>query len=102
MLFLIYWELNEQVTVSQRIAALNKMQAAGLFPPKDAEIIRFDITPGQWGSTVMEADSSGAIMRHLGAWRVACPGIFVTTKVSPAMSVADSVVEMMDVLKKLE
>ncbi|MEH6449597.1 MAG: DUF3303 family protein [Oleispira sp.] len=102
MLFLIYWELNEQVAASQRIAALNKMQAAGLFPPPDAEIIRFDITPGQWGSTVMEADSSGAIMRHLGAWRIACPGIFVTTKVSPAMSVADSVAEMMDVLKKLD
>ena len=102
MLFLIYWELNEQVSVKQRIAALNKLQTAELFPPQDVEIIRFDITPGQWGSTVMEAKSSGAIMRHLGAWRVACPGLFVTTKVSPAMTVADSVVEMMGVLKKLE
>jgi len=40
---LIYWGFNEQVTVSQRIAALNKMQAAGLFPPQDAEIIYFYI-----------------------------------------------------------
>jgi len=102
MLFLIYWELNEQVSISQRIAALNQLQKAELFPPPDVEIIRFDITPGQWGSSVIEAESSAAIMRHLGAWRVACPGIFVTTKVSPAMPVADSVVEMMGVLKQLE
>jgi len=102
MLFLIYWELNEQVGVSQRIAALNKLQQAELFPPPDVELIRFDMTPDQWGISIMEAGSAGAIMRHLGAWRIACPGIFVTTKVSPAMPVANSVAEIMGVIKKLE
>lgn len=102
MLFLIYWELNEGVTAGQRISAVTKLQAAKLFPPPDVDVIRFDMTPDLWGVTTLQADSVADIYKHLGAWRVACPGMFKSTKVSPAMPVEESITGIMDVMKKLD
>ena len=57
MLFLNYWELNDEVSISERLEAVEKLKKCKLFPPQNVEIIRFDITADNWGVTIFEADS---------------------------------------------
>ena len=80
MLFLIYWELNENVSVAERVGAGQKLMSAGMFPPEGVNIIRWDITPDGWGITLLEADSEAAISRALNIWRMAATGLFKCTK----------------------
>jgi len=101
MLFLSYWELNEQVTPAQRVKAMEKLIEVKLYPPVNINIIRFDMTPSDWGCTVLEADSVDDIMRYYGAWRQACPGVFKSTKIAPASPVQNTVEVMADIIKKL-
>ena len=49
MLFLVYWELNESTATEQRLQAAQKLQTSGLFPPKNAKVLRWDMTPDLWG-----------------------------------------------------
>lgn len=101
MLFLIHWELNEAVSPQQRIAAMNRLISAELYPPQNLKVLRFDITPADWGVSLLEANSTAAVMTYLGAWRVACPGIFKSTKVSPAIPVQESIAEISPIIEKL-
>lgn len=45
MLFLTYWELNENVPEQERSHAAQKITSSGLFPPEGVKIIRWDGTP---------------------------------------------------------
>ena len=45
MVFLTYWELSEDTPAAQQIQAAQTLMTAGLFPPKDVNILRWDITP---------------------------------------------------------
>jgi hypothetical protein len=38
---------------------------------------------------VLEADSFDQVMRAIGVWRAAVPGMFTTTKTAPAMAVQE-------------
>ena len=102
MLFLIYWEFNEQVTPVQHAEAMKKLTQAELFPPNNINIIRFDVTPAGWGSSLQEAESVADIVKSLAAWRMACPGIFQEVKVSPAIPAEEALAEMEEIIKKLE
>jgi hypothetical protein len=90
MLFLCYWELNENMSSMQHIKAAKMLTEAGLFPPPGVEMIRFDKTPSNWGVTVFKADSVEAAVSLISIWRVAVPGFFKKVKMSPAMPVKES------------
>ena len=45
MLFLTYWELNENMPVAERMGIAQKLTSSGLFPPKGVKILRWDETP---------------------------------------------------------
>jgi len=98
----MYWELNEDVSVSDRLQAAEKLMKAELFPPENIEIIRFDITPDNWGITLVNAESVDEISDLNNMWRIACPGIFKTTKLSPARSVQESIGTTTELLKRLQ
>ncbi len=40
MLFLTYWELNENMSNAERLQVANKLMGAGLFPPEGVNMIR--------------------------------------------------------------
>ena len=101
MLFLIYWELNENVSVAERVGAGQKLMSAGLFPPEGVNIIRWDTTPDGWGITLLEADSEAAVSRALNLWRMAAPGIFKCTKTSTARPVQEEMESSGEFLKIL-
>lgn len=91
MLFMVYWELNENTPVDQRLQASQKLQSSGLFPPKNAKIIRWDLTPDLWGVLTLEADTVADLFRAVDVWRVSMPGFFKTLRVAPAMPVVDAI-----------
>lgn len=91
MLFITYWELNENMPETDRQAVAQKLTAAGLFPPPGINIIRWDGTPDNWGIIMFEAESAEDVMRAIDMWRAAGAGFFKVTKTSPAMPIQDMI-----------
>jgi hypothetical protein len=101
MLFLTYWELNEDTPAAQQLQAAQKLMSSGLFPSKDVNILRWDVTPDNWGILLCEAESASAINQALVIWRAACPGFFKTTRTAPAMPVQEAMPLTGELLKTL-
>ncbi len=89
MLFLAYFELNENMPESERIQVAQKLTSSGLFPPKGVNIIRWDGTPDGWGVLTLEADNVADIVRTIDIWRAAGAGFFKLTKTAPAMPIQE-------------
>lgn len=90
MLFLCYWELNENMSVIDHLKIGKMLTESGIFPPEDAELIRFDMTPDYWGVTIFKADSAEAAFNIVEVWRMAGTGIFKKINISPALTVMDA------------
>jgi hypothetical protein len=90
MLFLCYWELNENIAVIDHLKVGKILNEAGLFPPPGIEILRFDITPDYWGVTLFNAESAEAAFTIIDLWRTGGAGFFKTVKMSPALTVPDA------------
>lgn len=101
MLFLTYWELNEDMPVEERQQVAGKLMSAGLFPPKEVNIIRWDATPDGWGIAIMEADSVADISDALNIWRTAGAGFFKITKTAPTEPVQEALSRNSELLKAL-
>ena len=90
MLFLCYWELNENIAVIDHLKVGKMLTESGLFPPEDVELIRFDMTPDYWGVTIFKADSAEAAFNIVEVWRIAGTGLFKKMNLSPALPVMDA------------
>ena len=101
MLFITYWELNEDIPVADTLQAAQKLTSAGLFPVQGVQILRWDITPDRWGVSIIEADSAQAVSDGLTIWRAAVPGMFKSTKTSPAIPIQESMPALGAMLQKL-
>jgi hypothetical protein len=101
MLFLTYWELNEDMAVEARQQAAQKLMSAGLFPPKGVNIIRWDATPDGWGILLAEAESAAEINQALTMWRAAGAGFFKCTRTAPAEPVQEALAGTDALLKAL-
>jgi hypothetical protein len=89
MLFLTYWELNENMPESERQQVAQKLTSKGLFPPKGVKVIRWDGTPDNWGVLILEAEDAAGAFRALDLWRAAGAGFFKLTKTAPALPVQE-------------
>lgn len=101
MLFLTYWELDEQMSVLQRQQAAEKLTNLKLFPPENVNILRWDATPDGWGILVCEAENAEAINRAINIWRATGAGFFKVTKTSPAMPVKEVIASTAELLQTL-
>ncbi|OFW53538.1 MAG: hypothetical protein A2146_07175 [Actinobacteria bacterium RBG_16_67_10] len=91
MLFLTYWELNENMADPERQQVAQKLTSKGLFPPNGVKVIRWDVTPDNWGVLIFEAEDSAGAYRALDLWRAAGAGFFKTTKTAPALPVLEAI-----------
>lgn len=98
MLFITYWELNENMSEIERLEAAKKL--AQTFPPEGVKLIRWDVTPDAWGITIYEADNTIDVFKHTAIWRTKA-GMFKTVKTSPAMPVQELMPQMGEYLKSL-
>ena len=89
ILFLSYWELNEDRSDEDRLKAAQKLMSAGLFHPEGVNIIHWDGTPDGWGVVLMEADTIKQVFQNLNLCRTALPGFFNLTKTVPAAPVQE-------------
>lgn len=101
MLFLTYWELNEDMSVEDRQQVAGKLTSSGLFPPKEVNIIRWDATPDGWGILIAEAESAADIAQAIGMWRAAGAGFFKSTRTAPAEPVQEALSRTGELLKVL-
>ena len=90
MLFLTYWELNENMPESERLRIAEKLTSSGLFPPKGVKVLRFDRTPDSWGILLIEAENAIDVAMALDTWRMGVAGFFKFTKTAPAFPVAET------------
>ena len=101
MLFLTYWELNEDMSVAERQEIAVKLTSSGLFPPEEVNIIRWDVTPDGWGILLAEAESAADINLAIAMWRAAGAGFFKSTRTAPAQTIQEILVQQGELLKTL-
>ncbi len=101
MLFLTYWELNEEMSIEERQQIAEKLTSSGLFPPKEVNIIRWDGTPDGWGILLAEAESAADINQAITMWRAAGAGFFKSTKTAPAQTIQELLAQQGELLKAL-
>jgi hypothetical protein len=101
MLFVTYWELNENTPSQTNLGAAQTIMNAGLFPAEGATIVRWDFTPDNWGILIVEAESVAAVETTLSVWRAAQPGFFKLTKTAPASPVQETIGRSAAILQKL-
>jgi hypothetical protein len=101
MLFLMYWELNENRSSAENIQAAQKLTGTGLFPPEGVNIIRWDMTADNWGILLAEAETAADMHRAIGMWRAAGAGFFKVTKTSPAMPVQEEIPMIAEMLQAM-
>jgi len=89
MQFLVYWELNENMSDADRLQVAQKLTGSGLFPPKGVNIVRWDSIPDLWGTLVLEADNEADVFRALALWRAAGAGFFKVTNTAPTLPVQE-------------
>lgn len=101
MLFVTYWELNEEMSVETRQKIALKLTEEGHFPPAGVELIRWDATPDGWGILVTEAESAAAVQDALTLWRAAGRGFFESTRTAPATPVEEAIGSAQEILETL-
>ena len=101
MLFLTYWELNENMSAQERVQIAQKITSGGLFPSKGVKIIRWDQTPDAWGILLAEADSATDISLAIDMWRAAGAGFFKMTKTAPVTPITELMPAAAEMLKLL-
>ena len=101
MLFLMYWELNEDMPSDERLGIAAKLMETGLFPPEGAEVKGWWGTPDNWGILLVEAENTNAAADCLNTWRAAGNGFFTFTKTAPATPIQESITHGLDMLEKM-
>ena len=91
MLFVTYWELNENMPAEERLRAAGRLTESGLFPPADITVHRWDATPDGWGILIFEAQTAAAANRAINLWRSAGAGFFESTRTAPAIPVDEAI-----------
>ena len=100
MLFLSYWELNENISIQERLKFSQKLTSEGAFPPEGVNIIRWDVTSSNWGITVFEAEKAIDVSKTIDMWRTKA-GFFKTVKTEPALPVQEVMPQLGELIQSL-
>jgi hypothetical protein len=102
MLFVTYWELNENMAEPQRLQLAEKLTSSGLFPPAGVNVLRWDGTPDGWGVLIMEAAQVEDVHRAIELWRAGGAGFFKSTRTAPAMPIQQMMANTAEILKAVD
>ena len=101
MLFLQYFELNENMSAEERLQIGQKLTSSGLFPPKGVKLLQWLLTPDGWGINISEVESVADGFRATQMWRAAGKGFFKSVKTAPAMPITEAMPIGAEILKAL-
>jgi len=103
MLFITYWELNEDFDPSNLAEVAQKVISKKLYPTEGVNQIGWYASTGDfWGITITEAVSEEQLVKDTNVWRMAKPGLFKFIKTSPAMELAKALPILIKLKKQLE
>ncbi len=94
MLFLSYWELNENFSPKDIVEAAAEILEKKVWPVKGVKILGWYVAAGEvptWGVTIEEAETEEQVLKGIAVWTNAKPGIFKVVKVSPAMTSEEAI-----------
>jgi len=92
VLFLSYWELNENITPKDIVELAAKLMEKNVWPAEGTEVLGFYVTTDVpiWGITIEEAESVESILKGAAVFTNEKPGFFKVLRVSPAMTAEDA------------
>lgn len=103
MLFMTYWELNEDFDPSELADMAQKILSKKLYPVEGTKEIAWYISASDyWGVTITEAENDEQLVKMANMWRIAKPGIFKVMKTTPAMEVAKTLPITMKLAKQIK
>ncbi len=103
MLFLVYWELNQDFDPAELAEIAQKLMSKKLFPAEGIKQIGFYMSTSDfWGITILEADSEEQLARDSNMWRLAKPGYLKIMRTTPAVDVTKMIPLIMKLKKQLE
>jgi len=93
MLFVTYWELNENINPKDVAELGAELTEKKLYPIKGVKQLGWYITGSvpYWGITIEEAATVEQVMKGILVWTNAKPGLFKVLKTSPAMTSEDAI-----------
>jgi len=98
MLFVSYWELNENFNPRDVAKLAAELLEKGLYPIKGVKQLGWYITSSvpYWGITIEEADNAETVFKGITIWTNAKPGIFKVAKIAPALTAEDAIRVVME------
>jgi len=103
MLFITYWELNQDFDPADLAEITQLILSKKLYPTEGVKQLGWYVSTGDyWGITIAEADTEEQLVKDMSVWRMAKPGLFKTTKTSPAMEIAQVLPILMKLKKQFE
>ncbi|MFX1358488.1 MAG: DUF3303 domain-containing protein [Promethearchaeota archaeon] len=103
MLFITYWELNENFDPAELAEMAQKVLSKNLYPTEGVKQLGWYVSTGDyWGITISEAENEEQLVQDTNVWRMAKPGVFKLIKNSPAMELAKALPILIKLKKKLE
>jgi len=103
MLFITYWELNENFDPAELADVAQKVLSKKLYPTEGIKQLGWYVSTGDfWGITISEAENEEQLVQDTNVWRMAKPGLFKFIKTSPAMELVKAIPIMLKLKKQLE
>jgi hypothetical protein len=103
VLFITYWELNEDFDPSGLADIAQTLISKKLYPTEGIKQLGWYVSTGDyWGITISEADTEEQLVKDTNVWRMTKPGLFKFIKSSPAMEIAKTIPILMKLKKQLE
>jgi len=99
MLFVSYWELNENLSPKDIVKVGAGLLEKKLWPVEGVKMLGWYVAAGDvptWGVTIEEAKTVEQVMKGVAVWTNAKPGLFKVVKVSPAMTAEDAMRVIME------
>ncbi len=99
MIFISYWELNQDFDPGDMAEIAQELMSKKIYPAEGIKEIAFYISATDyWGIGIDEADSEEVLTRNINMWRIAKPGFIKFIKSTPAMEVT----KILPILVKLK
>jgi hypothetical protein len=103
MLFLTYWELNQDFDPSELAEIAQKLMSKKLYPVEGVKQIGFYIsTSDYWGITIEEAENEEQMVKGSMIWRLAKPGYIKVMRTTPAVDATKMIQMVMKLKKQME
>ncbi|MFX1489776.1 MAG: DUF3303 domain-containing protein [Promethearchaeota archaeon] len=103
MLFITYFELNEDFDPAGLADMAQKILTKKLYPTEGVKQIGWYISTGDfWGISISEAENEEQLVKDTNVWRIAKPGVFKSIKTSPAMELTKTIPILVKLKKQLE